>query len=85
MSSNHKVLERFLSSTYLISHGSVAGRDAPGCSGWNCLNDSQQFGIIFSIVVSALTVVFLYCYLFIKQRIFKSTGCNDSPGSQVRC
>ncbi|TLS22758.1 uncharacterized protein PpBr36_06052 [Pyricularia pennisetigena] len=38
------------------------------CSGWDCLQQSQQFGVIFSIVLSVLTFVFLYWFLFWRRR-----------------
>lgn len=33
------------------------------CSGWSCLNDSEQFGILFSIVVTAIILAIVcICY-----------------------
>lgn len=33
------------------------------CSGWSCLNDSEQFGILFSIVVTA-TILAIVCICY---------------------
>ncbi|KAI6380891.1 hypothetical protein MCOR25_001416 [Pyricularia grisea] len=38
------------------------------CSGWDCLQQSQQFGVIFSIILSVLTLAFLYWFLFWRRR-----------------
>ncbi|TLD33407.1 hypothetical protein PspLS_00565 [Pyricularia sp. CBS 133598] len=38
------------------------------CSGWDCLQQSQQFGVIFSIILSVFTFAFLYWFLFWRRR-----------------
>ncbi|KAK1765759.1 hypothetical protein QBC33DRAFT_134471 [Phialemonium atrogriseum] len=48
-------------------HVPFTKRAPPGCSGWKCLNGAQQFGIVLSVVVTVLTISFLYWYLYVKQ------------------
>ncbi|KLU84262.1 hypothetical protein MAPG_03307 [Magnaporthiopsis poae ATCC 64411] len=38
------------------------------CSSWECMNQATQFGIVFSVIFTALTIIFLYWYLVLKQR-----------------
>ncbi|KAL8388597.1 hypothetical protein RB595_009087 [Gaeumannomyces hyphopodioides] len=38
------------------------------CSSWWCMTQAAQFGIVFSTVFTALTIIFLYWYLVWKQR-----------------
>lgn len=53
----------------------LARREAPGdygasCSNnaWNCLNTPSQFGIIFSVIVVAIAIVWIYWYTVIRPR-----------------
>ncbi|KAI3395171.1 hypothetical protein diail_1723 [Diaporthe ilicicola] len=55
--------------------GMIAIRDAPdddgtSCSSgpWGCLNSTAQFGVIFSIFVVVITIVWVYWYTVIRPR-----------------
>lgn len=41
----------------------------PPCSGWECYNSGQQFGILFSVISSVALLGFLYYYLAIKHKV----------------
>lgn len=45
-----------------VPNFSVFRRQTDQCSGWNCLTTAQQFGIIFSIVVTSVVLILAYMY-----------------------
>ncbi|KAH7170512.1 hypothetical protein EDB81DRAFT_168033 [Dactylonectria macrodidyma] len=47
-----------------LRRASVFPRQDNGCTGWNCLTTAQQFGIIFSIVVTSVILIFAFMYYF---------------------
>ncbi|KAF4980583.1 hypothetical protein FZEAL_3436 [Fusarium zealandicum] len=40
----------------------LGARDDDDCLGWNCLTAAEQFGIIFSIIVTSLVLILAYMY-----------------------
>lgn len=46
----------------LSTHDTILAREVDGCTGWNCLTQAEQFGIIFSIVVTSIILILAYMY-----------------------
>ncbi|RSM10312.1 hypothetical protein CEP52_003659 [Fusarium oligoseptatum] len=43
-------------------HASPLGPRDNKCSGWKCLTEAEQFGIIFSIVITSIVLILAYMY-----------------------
>ncbi|EHA50784.1 hypothetical protein MGG_06463 [Pyricularia oryzae 70-15] len=63
----------------LPRQNSLPPPNTTACSGWDCLQQSQQFGVIFSIILSVFTFVFLYWFLFWRRRNPLMKQHDDDP------
>lgn len=43
------------------------------CSGWSCLNDAEQFGVLFSVIVT-VTILGIFLFCFMKSRRAERNG-----------
>ncbi|KAG8166154.1 hypothetical protein KVR01_004706 [Diaporthe batatas] len=54
----------------MLSQHETRSDDGPWCASneWDCLNTAAQFGIIFSVIVVTLTIVWVYWYAIVRPR-----------------
>lgn len=46
----------------LSAYATILAREPDNCTGWNCLTQAEQFGIILSIVVISIILILAYMY-----------------------